>query len=274
MSCSKVVEKWESSIAAKFPNQVRIECLTSEVPQILVRGPYPLSTSQSKSAVRERTILKKMNRLSDAHAVLVGEPAWHENPALFEVLTLDFAALCALRKDGLKPRIVSACAVIVCPKLRMVLLHTRGETVATYPKHLHTLGGPWIPPNSAGGNTDGEGLEGTIVREIREETQLHLAQETLPPMMLCQELETGFVQLVLLGIATDSIDNLEGNWEGDPTLISYDEIPTILFRELNWVPSGKAHLLAWLALGAPNAGTRARFGGSTAHQLFRSYVGT
>ena len=67
------------------------------------------------------------------------------------------------------------------------------------------------------------------------------------------------------------MDRIIANWEGTPECISYDDLPVLLTQK-NWVPSGKAHVLAWLAFGAPNAGVMARFGGTSPKKLFQDTV--
>jgi 8-oxo-dGTP pyrophosphatase MutT (NUDIX family) len=150
----------------------------------------------------------------------------------------------------------------------------RGASVETYPSCLHTLGGAYIPAGFAGVDADRKGLRATVVREVHEEAQLALAGEATPPMMFSQELSTGFVQLVFLGFSAEAgaLEQVLGNWEGDPQLIPYDQLPAILLDEPNWVPSGRAHVLAWLALGAPNAGARPRFATMSPRQLFSAAV--
>ena len=89
-------------------------------------------------------------------------------------------------------------------------------------------------------------------------------------MLLCRELKTGFIQFVLLGVDVDADEAavMKTNWEGDKVVVGFDELPQRLAAEEQWVPTGKAHILAWLALGAPNAGPDVSFGGQTPQGLF------
>jgi hypothetical protein len=94
-------------------------------------------------------------------------------------------------------------------------------------------------------------------------------------MIAAKELSTGFVQLVFLGFAAkaSALKQLDGNWEGNPLLFPFDSVPGLLLKSEDWVPSGKAHLLAWLALGAPNAGPSPKFGKLTPGELFETAIG-
>jgi 8-oxo-dGTP pyrophosphatase MutT (NUDIX family) len=214
-----------------------------------------------------------MSRPNDLHAVVIGEPQWLSDPPQFRAKTLDFASVCALRNENRKVRILSACAVIVCPDEEVVLLHVRGSDVATYADHLHTLGGAFIPPGSCV-DADRTSLRSACVREVHEEVQLALSGDKFPPMVMSEELSTGFIQLVFLGfgVGLKSLTRLEGNWEGKPSRIPFAQLPAML-QTGPWTPSGKSHILAWLALGAPNAGKNPRFGKLSPSQLFDSIVG-
>ena len=92
---------------------------------------------------------------------------------------------------------------------------------------------------------------------------------------MAKELSTGFIQLVFLGIPVDveDIDRLKGNWEGKIERVPFKNLASVL-KDPTWVPSGKAHVLAWIGLGAPNAKKRQKFGNQTAEQLFNSMLDT
>ena len=66
---------------------------------------------------------------------------------------------------------------------------------------------------------------------------------------------------------TQVMDRMVSNWEGKPLCVPYDELPRFLDQP-SWVPSGKAHVMAWLAIGAPNGGRAPKFAGLSANQLF------
>jgi len=55
--------------------------------------------------------------------------------------------------------------------------------------------------------------------------------------------------------------------------VPFTDLSALLLRD-DWVPSGKAHVLAWLAAGAPGAGKKPIFGGLTATQLAAAHLGS
>ena len=125
------------------------------------------------------------------------------------------------------------------------------------------------------GTTDADrgGVLSTVQREVHEESQISLSIDAPPHLMISKELTTGFIQLGFLGfnISSHTMDRLSGNWEGSPERVPFRHLPEVLSRQ-SWVPSGKAHILAWLALGAPNSGVRPRFGGQSPRQVFETFV--
>lgn len=125
---------------------------------------------------------------------------------------------------------------------------------------------------------DRSSLANTIVREVQEETTVPISVDHCPPTILAVELAEGFIQQVFLGFkisarTNDRIagDRYAGNWEGRPFIVSFDKLPSVL-NSAKLVPSGKAHLLAWLAIGAPNAGSNPQFGSYSPAQLFDFFV--
>lgn len=268
----KVAPNWVERINSHFQGEVEIYCQNAYEPQIEIAGAYPLTEHQKNIAVTERRRLKSMNRPNDLHAVLVDQPEWRCDPPQLRAQVLDFGAVCALRKEDLRPPIFSSSAVIVCRKAKVLLLHERGKNIDTFPEYIHTLGGAYIPPG-VGVDSDRSGLRSTVEREVHEEAQITLSGDDFPPMMMAREIRTGFIQLVFLGfgVKPTTLTRLEGNWEGKPLRIPFAQLPALL-QAPKWVPTGKAHVLAWLALGAPNAGSQPRFGKLSPLQLFETII--
>jgi len=190
------------------------------------------------------------------------------------VRTLDFAGVRALRLEGRRPLVLSAGALLVCSATQEVLLHRRGLNMDKYSSCLHTTGGGYMPPSSHG-RDDGTSLRATAEREVHEETRLALPPGASPPRLLAQELATGFIQLLYLGfdLPRAAVERAQPNWEGHIERVPFSALHAVLLRS-DWVPSGKAHVLAWLALGAPGAGDAPRFGVLTPTQLFAQHVGS
>jgi hypothetical protein len=266
------LEKLRLQLNDRFEDEVEIYCFNQLEPKIHIKGKHLLTPAQIVSAAVHREQLAVSGRPNDPHALLVNDPLWRANPVNLEVTTVDFSEICALRQEGLTPQIVSAGGVLLCRDKEELVLHRRGD-VATYPNALHILGGAYIPDGSGVCDPDRAGLLSTAVREIHEETQAHVFVHDAPNMVMAKELFTGFIQLVFLGLPVHpkDIDRLRGNWEGNIERIPFKSLASVL-NDPSWVPSGKAHVLAWLGLGAPNAKRGQKFGNQTAKQLFKSIL--
>ena len=260
---------WIARINAKFVGEVCVFTHCTAEPVVENVGPFPLSNGLRQLASKERKRLKSEGRPNDPHAIVTGDTLWKSDPVQIRIRTLDFADVCALRSVQERPRILSASAVLVCPERRILLLHERGSAIATYPGCIHTLGGAFIPDDRKGVAPDRAGTRSTVAREIHEEIQVTVSGSESPALILAEELSTGFIQAVFLGfsLAPQVMDRMVSNWEGKPLCVPYDELPRFLDQP-SWVPSGKAHVMAWLAIGAPNGGRAPKFAGLSAKQLF------
>ncbi len=270
---SRPVKGWHHRLDREFDKKFKILNENCKAPNIILDGEYSLAPELQAEASRQRADIEAKHRRNSPHAILSQEPNWHAAAVNLHVESLDFASVSALREVGQRPEILSACAVIICREKKEILLQQRAPDVATYPRHLHTLGGAFIPTVAGTEDPDRGGALITILREVLEESQMGLSADDRPHLMISKELTTGFIQLVFLGfnVSVDTMDRGSGNWEGELERIPFRNLPKIL-REQNWVPSGKAQVLAWLALGAPNAGIRPRFDGQSPKQLFDSLV--
>ena len=270
----------------RFKSEVRFFSFSDTLPELEVTGRVALPPELQHSAARHRGVLESMRRPNELHAILAaagatgmsGAMAACKNlPRSLQVQTLDFADICALREQGHKPAIISACAVLVCAESREIILHRRSADAATAPGQLHTIGGAYLPPSDSNSNSSKVGDRGrladTVLREITEETGLHLQLPALPTILCSQERGTGFLQFVFLGIPVPAslLAHLRGSWEGSVVRLGFDDMRRAL-AEPGWVPSGKAHVLAWLALGAPGIHAGQTFGGLGAAELFHLFT--
>lgn len=105
-----------------------------------------------------------------------------------------------------------------------------------------------------------------MFREVQEETQIRIIPDAWP-VIAAEESTTGFIQYVFLGVRTPTLKFRE-NWEGKLRWLAFKDLEHQLTCKEQWVPSGKLHLLLWLAAGAPGA-PGARFGDRDAHGLLR-----
>ncbi|MCB2262648.1 MAG: hypothetical protein LGR52_06880 [Candidatus Thiosymbion ectosymbiont of Robbea hypermnestra] len=249
-------------------NDINIKNFYAHQPRIENCGSFFFNDSQQLAVSKKSQLLQSENRPNDPHAILACDPIWQSDPVVFHVNTLDYAGVLTLREEGIKPRIISSSAVFLCPELRKLIVQRRGK-VDTFPNKLHTIGGAYIPSVGSGVSPDRKGLLRTLARELSEETQAFFPIDNVPPMMVSTEVSTGFIQLVLLGVSLSkrSVDDMEGNWEGSIEQIPFDQLPSVLSSR-DWVPSGRAHILAWLGIGAPNTAKRQLFGRYSAKELF------
>jgi hypothetical protein len=270
-------QNWAARLTAELHGRVRVFGITPSLPTVRVEGAYELAPELRKEADEERRRIAG-KQPNDPHAILAGEPVWTDNPVVFTARTLEFADVTVLRRAGQRPPVLSADAVIFCAETRELVLHRRSDTSATFPGALHVIGGAYIPASS-GREADRHNLFDTARREAFEETRATLAWDDPPALLLSHELDTGFIQVALLGvnISAKHVETLEGSLEGSITRVSFADLPHRLREECapdahavhrGWVPSGKAHVLAWLALGAPGMKKPPKFGGLSPVALF------
>ncbi|MDO9365793.1 MAG: hypothetical protein Q7T58_05580 [Methylotenera sp.] len=246
---------------------IHIYGVINDLPKVRVKGLAEFDEELNGLANKH---LSKIE-LNEVHGLVSG---WDgiETTEL-NVQTTDFAHVQAMRERGERPKILSAGAVLVCPEKRCILVHKRSESSATYPDRLHILGGGYKPPvmySRIDNPGDRSSLEFTMIREVFEESGLILRRYH-EPIAVAQELDTGFIQYVYLGVRVTALqyEQLEANSEGRLLPVGFDELVTKLKDSDIWVPTGRAHILIWLGLGAPGAGLfSARFDGKTAREAF------
>lgn len=269
----RLVERLNAALAGS----VEVYRTAATAPQVRLLGPAPLTDEQLANAAAERRALDDQQP-NDVHAVVLAPPVWSDDPLVLEAHTLDFAAVTALRRDGARPELLSAMAVIFCEEQRVLVLHRRSARSATYPGCLHLLGGTYIAPGN-GKAGDGASLLTTLRREVLEESRAGITWASPPPALLSKELETGFIQFTLLGVNVSAADaeRMEHSPEGTVTLVAFDDLlhrlqgsvaPGPLSPHTGWVPTGRAAVLAWLALGAPGSSKPLRFGGRSGSEVF------
>ena len=278
---SKPLPMWKERLNHFFENDVRIYTSTENTPIIHNEGKYTLPKEQAERAAE----IAKNLRENELQSILTQIPDWNSKTIQFRVRTIKYADLLALREIQL-PNVLSANVLLICRKNREIILQRRGSQpyVKTYWDCLGTFGGGYDPRE----HKDADSLLLTAIREVWEEARLPWAPPH-PHLIIAEELTTGYIQIAYLGvnISTEARELIRPRIvEGTPVYFSYDELAENLklpvekshnFRldgnsGQGWVPTSKAHILAWLAHGAPGAGRKAKFAGLTAHQLFNSLV--
>ncbi len=272
-------DKWVPQLNELFRNEVELFGPYRHEPVIHLDGPLSLSVAQTDYAAKERSrLVTDPNRSNDPNAILSSEPRWADDPVHLHAQYCDYAVVRTLRNESLgtnpRPPVLSANILMICRETREIILHRRAPWSDHLANHLHTLGGAYWPPNVDNREGDRLSLRRTAIREVGEESDAAFSLLE-SPMVLFREPPTGFIQLAFLGvnISAKEVLNLKPNREGTLDHVSYDELPRRLRHERNWYPTGKAAILAWLALGAPNAGSLVKFGGFKPTQLFTQEVG-
>jgi 8-oxo-dGTP pyrophosphatase MutT (NUDIX family) len=254
---------------------IRIHQVIYKSPTVSVSGNMQLPAEVIQNALTLRPELE----LNERHAIA---ESWDgTNVDTIRTKTCDFADLLALREyskkeNKLPPKVLSSGAVVICPSMRCILLHRRSDSSATYPNALHILGGAFKPPEKykfIDNPGDRMSLEFTMVREVFEESGL-IVRRYQEPICVMQELDTGFIQYVHLGVRVtkEQFHQLSQNSEGDLIRLPYDELSKTLMNEQDWVPTGRAQILMWLGLGAPGAGWHAKFDKMSAKEVFGALV--
>jgi hypothetical protein len=272
---------WVPNINEFFKGDAELFGPYKHEPVIESKGAFPLNDAQATEAAKERKkIASDKNTTNDPHAVLSSGPNWNDDPLNFKVQTLDFAAVRVLRRNidrnnNSLPQVLSANILLICRESREIILHRRAAHSDTYPNALHTIGGAYMPPKVDHREGDFYQLRLTAFREVLEESGANFVLDENPPMVVLREVKTGFIQLIFLGIniSLKGKSKLKSGREGEIVYVKYDELPRRLRQENDWVPTGKAAILAWLALGAPNGGWNVKFGGIKPTKLFKQEVG-
>ncbi|MDR3672046.1 MAG: hypothetical protein P4L36_14460 [Holophaga sp.] len=262
------VEQLNEAMAGKvvFHSEIRME------PEIVLLGDYKLTEAQEALRKDHLARIQEREIPNDAHAILVKAPDWRLDPVRLEVRHLDYAGVCALRDTGERPAILSSNAVIVCEEAGELVIQRRGHDVATFPEHLHTFGGAFIPQTHAKGIGDRD-LRTTFEREMLEESTLALTEDSELPMVLAEEVPTGFIQLIRIGYNIDlkRKGRCMHTWEGRVQFIKFDNLLEEIEQD-RWVPTGLGHVLAWLALGTPGLKIRPKFKGLRSDKLFKTIL--
>lgn len=237
-----------------FHSKVKVFGVLQELPVLEDNGPMYLPDELQRQAKAVRRSLE----LNNPHAVLIHSPEWRDNPIHFRYQHLDYAGLKVLRQSkeaGAQPEVLSTCVLPICDEFREVYLHRRSEKSDTARGTLHTFGGGFMP---AGGRTAARfdrDLVSCAQREFQEEANLTFSWNN-QPMIAAKELDSGFVHVAFLGVNLDAteVKRRQNNWEGKIVAIKYGDLLSHLRNpEANWCPSGKAHVLLWLAMGAPGS---------------------
>ena len=269
---------WLSRLNAYLgPHGVCILCRPQAEPKIEIAGSLKLHDDLEDVASQWRETL----RFNDLVAILTRRPNFDADPVILPVATCDYAAAITLAQASKTPQMLSASALVICSETGELVLHRRSEHSRDCGGALHSFGGSYIPPVTRDhqtpdlGQHDSLSLIRTLRREALEESGIDLNVAELPNLLLIEETRT---EIPFLQFAVIGVDISEGVWkppepghEGAVERIRCQDLEAALAND-RWMPSGKAHVLAWLALGAPNRTRTLRFGGLTGEELFDRIV--
>ena len=232
-----------------------------------IRGPMPISENVRAASEIELARLHLLAKQNESHTIVIGYKNRPPHNIQLQLHTLDFSNICAMRMAGEKPAVLTASAILICGETEELIVHQRSATVATHPHHWHIFGGAFNPAIDSLSNQ--VSLRHTLQREIFEETGLSCSIPKNSAFTLCKEKTTGFIQWCLLGLPVEvtQLEQLQDNWEGSIHRLPFNQLGNFL-QEENWVASGKANILSWLALDAPHSKPNQKFGPYTALQLF------
>jgi hypothetical protein len=269
--------------------RIKIAGQVNRLSGVRMIGEHLLSPEVQKQAEAIRSQWLKNGQINDPHAVIVNDPFQDLTNVVFECETLDYPSVKALREAPNKPRILSTCVLALCDKKREVYLQRRSVAVEIAKDKVHTIGGAFMPAYKALYKKQtwvDRDLIDCARREFYEETNIALQGVQLErvPMVLMEELGTGFVHVVFLGvnISPDQAKDEKPNWEAIPKDIrtqdkklhgiQYEKLEKMLYDQTDWVLSGKAHVLMWLSMGAPGSKS-GRWRGKKPTEIFLDYKG-
>lgn len=236
------------------PDKAELIRIVEEDPQTENVGSFPVDEILAKEIANA----PKPNR-NEMHGILADEPRWQDDPVVLRYVTARYKTIEALRRRNVRPKVLSACALVCNAASAEIVLHRRAsspEKSGKYPDALHVFGGNF----RAGGDEEPDGTLGWAVqRELEEESHVP-AGSWLSDLncvrVLSRETSTGFIQLTYLGIdfSPDRVGRMKSTPEGRPVRIQFSKLEQRLIDpDEKWVHSGQLLVLLWLALGAPVA---------------------
>ena len=242
-------------------------------PELMNLGQYNLDKKTQKTSNRIKRSLQDNNRPNDPCAVLIKDPDWKDEPLHLLYHTLFYSDIRALRKENIRPTIISANALLFSEEERCILVHRRSQESDDFPYTLHTFGGAFMP-HGIGGRGDIAGLKECVTREIHEETGLSVFISEFTPIVTIDEFKIDFVHISYLGvnISTDQMNDLRPNWEGTITKIPFDDLHKWLDNFQEWTITGWVDVVLWLSLDTPNASKSISFAGKSAEDLCKSVL--
>lgn len=267
---------------------VFIHDLLSKPPSIIEDGELAVPQSLAVEIGKKREELRHTGSPNDSVAIIDEHMEENARHHTLRAKVTDYATLVALREQAHRnrtsqPKVPSANVLLYCEPERELIVHERPEGFrrgTTRPKRLHTFGGCYCAEvRGAHLPHDYGSLLRTARRKLLEECDASLPMDGPPQILHCEETDSGFVQWVVLGRNISSYEYANAvcrrppNPEGRTYSIGFDRLRTKLIDRKAWHPSGWAHVMMWLAVGAPSQNEELKFDGLTGPALFRDLVG-
>jgi 8-oxo-dGTP pyrophosphatase MutT (NUDIX family) len=261
----------QNLINAQFRDKLEIITFCANEPTLEIVKNCVLEPGLQISHRRHLEQLQVTGKPNEMHVLVDSYRSSLNQDLHLQLESLDFASICTLREINALPAVLSASAILFCRETEELILHQRAASLATHPGCLHIFGGAFNPDTDIVAGLPNLGM--TIRRELFEETGLQLNLPKQSPMLLTKEKTSGFIQFCVLGIPVPvgQLALLQNNWEGEIRRVAFADLPEVLL-EANWVASGKAHVLSWLALGAAMTAAGQKFASYTPEQLFETIL--
>jgi hypothetical protein len=259
----------------RFAGYLRIHAIAAHTPNVRDLGSLSVGAEVAELAEQEASRVK----LNELHAILEGSVTCERDPATLYYRTASYATVKVLRGWALQekvewPLVISVAGVIISADLHEIYLHHKSVDTSSHGGLLHTPGGSFMPRRSpkAVGDSD---LEYTMQREALEEIRTTVSARSAGCKLLTEQYATSlgkaFIQVAFLGVQALDRPRPERTHEGIVEIVSFNELPDYLSPTSPLVPTGKANILAWLALNCPGC-PGASFGGRTPVDLYREVM--
>ena len=207
--------------------------------RLLRRPPVDVQLHKVSESAEHTDVHLHKSTESERLGVLARDPDWTAPTVELAWSERSFASLQKEWQAGGRPRVLSAGGVVTGKGA--LWLDRRSARVQHYAGRLHSFGGAFTPSD--------RDLATTMRREVAEECGVIVPVAEAHPLLLAEELTTGYVQAIYLGVRAFSAPR--GSEEGDVVIVRQDEIGKLLDDERAWVPSGMLHVLVWLAGDPP-----------------------
>jgi hypothetical protein len=266
-----VEEKWPEiakAINLHFDTKVTLVKILRSEPILEIVGDLEVD-NEVRSLSKKIASAREQN---SKNAVLAEKGDLDIQPPKWRVRITPHSTILALRQKDRLPPVLSGNTLLCCSSRREVYLHYRSEKVDTKKGVLHIFGGSYEHSQF---KNDEASLRRTAEREVREESGVSVVIPADCIRIVATEDDTGFVQLNFCGVdvpagsvdVADSTNSKSFRAEGSVLACPFHKVGETLVESL-WAESGKAVVLAWLALGAPTT-RKPGFSSRLAKKMYR-----